>query len=313
MKTRAALSTLPALLAIAVLGGPKPAHAQVATAPAPAAAPAATTHEELAPRPRQLSRSSPAAIRYQVGAQDMWVPDVDSHTYGINVAASFDATLPSSGTHLVLEGTLFLDFDQDHLDPHHTPLWTQLHLGLDGPIFQSSSPGLWYVSWTGDVNTRANTVSSIEREIKIIPALAVGGKVGVLSLEGRMGGGYFHQAIDDDVPTHRGYTRDDLKNQAWVLSPAVEATLQLTPRFKLLGSAQEWHDGSTWLETRYYASLDWDLNHVIPHAVLEFSVEATQYNLSMYHPANPAAATSYLPILPWDNDRLVTLSLNKWW
>ncbi|HET7535239.1 MAG TPA: hypothetical protein VFJ90_02210, partial [Candidatus Didemnitutus sp.] len=131
--------------------------------------------------------------------------------------------------------------------------------------------------------------------------------------EGRVGGGYYYLQIDDDVATKRGYTRDDLTNQAWVLTPTLSASLALTPHFKLIGRAQEWHDGSVWLETKYYAALQWDLSRFIPHGVLEFSIESTQYNLSgtVYHPANPSPG--YLPILPWDDDRLLMLSIAKWW
>jgi hypothetical protein len=96
-----------------------------------------------------------------------------------------------------------------------------------------------------------------------------------------------------------------------VISPALEATLELTRHFKLVGRAQEWHDSGAWLETKYYAALDWDLRRFIPNADLMFSVEATQYNISVYHPSNPVP--NHLPVLPWDDDRLVKLSVNIGW
>jgi hypothetical protein len=65
------------------------------------------------------------------------------------------------------------------------------------------------------------------------------------------------------------------------------------------------------LETKYFAALDWDLSRVIPHADLMFSVETTQYNLDPYAPTN--AAPGYLPILPWDDERLIKLSVNVQW
>lgn len=249
-------------------------------------------------------------IHYQVGVQDMWVPDVDSHTFGVNVSAAMERTL-RSGTHLSMDGDMFLDFDQDHLDPDHIPVWWQLHFGLAGPIMESATPGAWHLSWVADANTRVNTVSSVEREIRAVAGLAYGANLGPLSLEGRLGGGYFFLEIDDDVPVPRGYARDDLRNTTWVFSPALEAKWTVSPHFKLLGRAQEWHDGDTWLETKYLAALDWDLSEKIPGAALEFSVEFTRYNIAVYHPAG--SPPGYLPVLPWDDDRLFKLSFDKWW
>jgi hypothetical protein len=136
-------------------------------------------------------------------------------------------------------------------------------------------------------------------------------KLGILTVDASLGYGYHYLVIDDDVPRERGYDRDDLKNHAWAFTPALEASLQLTQYFKLSGRAQEWHDGSTWLETKYFAALDWDLSRVLPYADLTFSVEATEYNISLYAPTGKPPG--YLPILPWNDDRLVKLSANVKW
>jgi len=303
MKTKFILSATVALLALAGLGGP-------ATPTARAAEASAADPEPPPPRRIPMNPSNPVEIQYKVGFHDMDVPEANSHTSGVNLSASLSGTL-FSGTHIVLEGDMFLDFDHDHLDPHHTPLWLQLHFGLTGPIAQSTTPDLWYFSWVGDVNSRSNTVSCIERDLKIIPGVALGGKLGILAVEARLGYGYYALTIDDDVPRERGYDRDDLINRTWALAPSLEATLSLTPHFKVLGRAQEWHDGSTWLETKYHAGLDWDLSRFIPHADLEFSVEVTEYNISMYHPTG--SPPGYLPILPWNDDRLIMFTFDKWW
>lgn len=262
--------------------------------------------------PLQLSEAPKFldGIRYQVGVHDMWVPDVESHTFGVNVTAAYERTLPS-GTHLSLDGDVFLDFDQDHLDPDHIPVWWQLHFGLAGPIMESATPGAWHLSWVADGNTRVNTVSSIEREIRAVAGIEYGGNLGPLYLAGRLGGGYFFLEIDDDVPIPRGYAREDLRNTTWVFSPALEAKWTVSPTFKLLGRAQEWHDGDTWLETKYFTALDWDISKTVPGAVLELSAEFTQYNMAVYHPAG--SPPGYLPVVPWDDDRLFKLSFNKWW
>ena len=264
-----------------------------------------------APPPPQLPLHDDALfkVHYAAGVQVVTVPDVDSNTFGVHVSGLVEGTLPS-GIYMEMDGDLFLDYDQDHLDPHHTPIWTMVHIGLNDPIAQSKTPGAWHCSWVGDVDTTLNT-GGIELDFKMTPSIAAGVKWGILSLDAKLGYGYFMLEIDDDVPRERGYGRDDLRNHAWAITPALEATLQLTPHFKLTGRAQEWHDGGTWLETKYYAALDWDLSRVIPHADLVFSVETTQYNLSVYAPTNPEPG--YLPVLPWDDDRLIKLSVNVPW
>lgn len=303
MKTKFVLCSLLALVAFAGLAGPAVLQARAADAPT-------GNSETSPPQPLPESHRLLDQIQYRVGLHDMWVPDVDSHTFGVNLSAAVDRTL-ASGIHMVADGDVFLDFDQDHLDPDHIPVWWQLHFGLAGPIVASTPPGAWHLSWVADGNTRVNTVSSIEREIRAVAGLALGGKLGPLTLEGRLGGGYFFLEIDDDVPLTRGYAREDLRNTTWVFSPALDATLDLSPNFKLLGRAQEWHDGDTWLETKYYTALDWNLDSIVAHSTLEFSIEFTEYNMAVYHPA--ASPPGYLPVVPWDDDRLFKLSFNKWW
>jgi hypothetical protein len=270
-----------------------------------------TAKEADAPKPPvvTLSSSSLFTVRYAAGVQVVTVPDVDSNTFGVHVSGLVEGTLPS-GVYLEMDGDIFLDYDQDHLDPHHTPIWTMVHLGLSDPIAESKTPGAWHFSWVGDVNTTLNT-GGIELDFKATPGVAAGVKWGILSLGAKLGVGYFMLEMDDDVPRERGYGRDDLRNHAWAISPALNATLQFTPHFKLTGWAQEWHDGGTWLETKYFAALDWDLSRIIPHADLLLSVETTQYNLSPYAPTNPPPG--YLPILPWDDERLIKLSVDVKW
>ena len=57
--------------------------------------------------------------------------------------------------------------------------------------------------WTADLNTRINTVSSIEREIQALPALRVAYKGDSLQASAKAGAGYFFFEIDDDAPRER--------------------------------------------------------------------------------------------------------------
>ncbi len=299
MKNRTLLLVMIRLVALLALAGPLAADDA-----------AAAGGDRPPPRVMPVASSSPISVQYAFGVQNMTVPDADSNTFGVNASAKIEGTLPS-GLNLEMDGTVFLDFDQDHLDPHHTPIWLQLHFGIADEIWQSKTPEAWHVSWVGDIDSRSNTVSSIERDLKLTPGLAAGVKFGILSVDAKLGYGYYYLVIDDDVPRERGYDRDDLKNHAWAITPRLEAALQLTPHFKLSGFMQDWHDGGTWLETKYYGALDWDLSRFLPRADLALSIEATQYNISVYAPTGKPPG--YLPILPWNNDRLVKLSVNVKW
>jgi hypothetical protein len=127
------------------------------------------TAGEAQPRVIPVVTPSPVSLKYGFGVQNMTTPDVDSNTFGVNAFAEIKGRLPS-GIMLELDATLFLDFDQDHLDPHHTPLWLQAHFGVAKEIWQSKTPEVWHISWIGDVDNRANTTSSIERDLKLTRA-----------------------------------------------------------------------------------------------------------------------------------------------
>ena len=71
--------------------------------------------------------------RYSVGIHDYNVPDVDSHTYGIDATVSMDERT-ESGRHTFASADVFVDHDQDDLDPDHIPIWWKVHLGTDGAV-----------------------------------------------------------------------------------------------------------------------------------------------------------------------------------
>ena len=105
--------------------------------------------------------------RYLIGIHDFIVDDVDSHTYGVT-AGMYANELTESGNHFFGSFQLSWDHDLDHLDPDRNPDWWRLHLGSDGVFRHVSRVDL---GWTVDLNTRVNTVSSIEQEIQALPAL----------------------------------------------------------------------------------------------------------------------------------------------
>ena len=69
--------------------------------------------------------SDAAERRYSIGLHDFAVPDVDSHTYGIDASVSVEKQT-ESGKHLVGSVDLFVDHDKDDLDPWNDDLMIRL-------------------------------------------------------------------------------------------------------------------------------------------------------------------------------------------
>jgi hypothetical protein len=247
--------------------------------------------------------------RYATGLHDMIVPEADnSHTWGVDFTAVAEETRPS-GIHWLAAGEVLLDRDKDDLDPDHIPVWWRVHAGIDGAITRFSDGAR--VLWVGDFDTRVNTVSSIEREIRALPGVMLDLKAGACSAQLKAAAGYFFLEIDDDVPRERGYDRGDFRHQTFAGSLAADGALELTADWQLAAHAQGWWDADGWLETQCRGELDFRPGRWAHGAVIALSAEFTQYNLDSYAPAN--ATAPYLPILPWDHDWLIKLSYTTRW
>lgn len=242
--------------------------------------------------------------QYSAGLHDFAVDEVDSHTYGITAGVS-GSERTETGKHFFGSFELSWDHDKDDLDPDHIPIRWQLHLGTDGVFWQPSSRV--DLGWTADLNTRMNTVSSIERQIQALPALLATYKGEAVQASARAGVGYFFLEIDDDVPKDRGYVRDDLRNTTFAGSLAADAAIGLAAGWKLVGRAQGWWDGSDWLQTEYSAELHLDVDRLAKRGELVLSAEVNEYNLAIYQSA------AELPILPWDKDLLIKLVFVTAW
>jgi hypothetical protein len=240
-----------------------------------------------------------AERRYSIGVHDSVVPDADSHTYGITGSVSLEKQT-ETGRHLAGSVDLFVDHDQDHLDPDHIPIWWKVHLGTDGDLWQAAA---MHVGWTADVNTRMNTVSSVEREILAFPAITARYDGNILQPSLKAGAGWFFLEIDDDVPKKRGYDPDNLRNSTLAYEVAADLTVRIGTSWSVYGQAQQWRDSHDWLQTQYKAALRMDASHWMKGGELALSAEANEYNLDVY--SHPGA----LPVLPWDDDLLIRVSL----
>jgi hypothetical protein len=242
--------------------------------------------------------------RYSVGIHDFVVNAVDSDTYGFTASASADERT-ETGRHWFGSVDLSWDHDQDDLDPDHIPIWWQLHFGSDDVLWQLSS-GV-ELGWTADLDTRINTVSSIERQIHVLPALRAAYQGNAVHASAKAGVGYFFLEIDDDAPKERGYVRADLRNTTVAESLATDATIRLGAAWKLAGRVQGWWDGSEWLQVEYAAELHLAADHSADHSEFVLSAEVNEYNLDVYQVAGAP------PILPWDEDLLIKLVFITAW
>ena len=236
---------------------------------------------------------------YWIGVHDFNVPDVDSHTYGITVGAIFDKQT-RSGRHLIGGIDLFADRDKDDLDPDHIPIRWDVHLGTDGAFWKGTHT---QIAWSADVNTRMNTVSSIEREITALPSIVASYNGNIFQPSQKAGAGWFFLEIDDDVPKTRGYDRSDFRNSTFAYLVAADLKIKIGTCCEISGEAQRWQDSDDWLQTQYQAALVVATGDWIKGGKFMLTADFYEYNLDPYQrPGEPT-------ILPWDNDVLVRLIL----
>jgi hypothetical protein len=245
-----------------------------------------------------------AEWKYWIGIHDFVVGDVNSHTYGIG-AGMYTDERTESGTHLFGNFDVCWDHDQDHLDSDHIPIWWRLYAGSDGELWKLSSAA--HVDWTADISTRINTVSSIERQIEVLPALAARFDGDTLQASLKAGVGYLFLEIDDDAPKERGYGRETLRNTTFAGSLAADGSVRLGQSVRLVGRAQTWWDGDEWLHTQYAGELHVSADRWIEHSEIIVDAEVNEYNLDPYNV--PGA----VPVLPWDDDLMIRVFFVKPW
>ena len=246
--------------------------------------------------------------RYGFGVHDFAVPDVDSHTYGLNGRVSVDKRT-DSGRHLFGSFDIFWDRDKDHLDNDHIPIWWQSHLGSDGNFWRASR---MRVGWTADVETRMNTVSSVERQITALPAVVAGYDGQILQASLEAGAGWFFLHFDDDAPREQGYDRNELQNSTFAYAATAKLALKLGESWTISGRAQSWWDRHQTLENYCQAALrmdarDWIGGGSMKQPALVLSADYYRYNLDVYNRANAP------PVLRWNDDLMIRLFLEAKW
>jgi hypothetical protein len=247
---------------------------------------------------------------WDVGLHDMAVPEADSRTAGVNASVLYRHEFGSGAT-VAGSATALVDDDEDELDPEHVPLWflsshRYEHLAHR---WSRSTALLWFVDLAG----KRNTVSSVEWQVKAFPAVMIRSEGDRSRVSASAGVGYYFLEIDDDVPTTRGYTRDDLRNHAAAVWLRADLEVRIGRRWDLSGAVGYWADGDTRLETQYSCGLAFDTGDWIERTQVGLTAELTAYDLDPYPPTDPAAPGVQVPIVPWDHDVLVRLAFARSW
>ncbi|MDX1281878.1 hypothetical protein [Shewanella colwelliana] len=247
--------------------------------------------------------------RLAIGAHDYYVDEADSHTFGAGVQVGLEYMTQSD---ILLTGdiNIYIDHDVDELDPDHIPIWFSSAYGASGELFSFSDTSS--INWEVVLEGKRNTVSSVEKQAKVFPAVAYQYQTDTFSAGVKVGGGYYFLEIDDDVPRTRGYDREDFQNKTGAYTIAADTHFALGQSFELALSAQQWNDGSDWLENELQAELSYDANAWVKDSLLVMSVKYTEYNLDPY--ANTSVDDpDYLPILPWNKDTFVRVYFDMPW
>jgi hypothetical protein len=223
----------------------------------------------------------------------MVVRDVDSTTFGIGGHAEVDE-ITAAERHRYASFDVYLDRDQDHLDPDHIPVWWETDLGIDGKFFSGTRK--MFVGWAVTQDTRMNTVSSIERQLHLLPAVEAGFAGDWVHASLKTGIGYNFLEIDDDAPRLRGYDRTNLRQTGSAGAVTADTTFRIGDAWYVFGHAEEWRDSDDWIQTQYVAGFRVATQRWGKGSEVAFSVESNEYNLDRF-------STPGLPeVLGWDDD-----------
>jgi hypothetical protein len=245
-------------------------------------------------------------LKADYGFHDFVVPEVSSHTFGIN--AHLQTTHQFQvGPEMDISLDLFAEHDVDDLDPDHIPVWWKSAIHMGDKILGSGEATA--LSWIFDLNGMRNTVSSIEKQYKVFPGLRADFNADGWRLSLQATVGYYFMEIDDDVPRTFGYERDDLDHGKWGYSLLAETTIPIGVSCRLTGGLQLWSESDTWLQQQARVEFGFKLTE---STELVFGAEYNDYNLSVYDKEDPSSP-AYHPVLPTPDDMLLRISYRHQW
>ena len=251
---------------------------------------------------------SAADWRLNAGVHDFVVPDMDSHTPGLGAGIS-GKHLTQTGTALSGYVDVYWDRDKDKLDPDHIPIWFRSAFLARGRLYDVSPASR--VNWLLDLRGKRNTVSSVEKQFKMLPGLSF--EYSGASLGGSVSAflGLYYLEIDDDVPKTRGYGRSDYGHGTGAYSVMLDGHTRWGDGWRLSGVAQHWGSDEAWLENQYKLELAWHEPGTSDREYI-LSGEYTEYNIDVYAKVD-LSAPDYVPILPWNSDLILRAYVSIPW
>jgi len=244
--------------------------------------------------------ANPLELKYSYGVHD-FVVDNEFHTLGIHAGIHMKYTgqdgINQSGYFEAL-----VDHDNEELDPDHIPVWFRGNYMLDKVLFQTNEN--FDIKGVFDFDWKMNTVNSIEQYLKSGAGLGFNYHASSLSFGLKVLGGTYYLELDDDVPEENGYDRDELGGEfkgafAYVATVGSQFAENLFVQLEY----SEWYDSDEWLEKFLALKIKYDSTLWNNDASIQFSLENTTYNLSSYEKND-------VPILPWNEDMLLKLSVH---
>ena len=240
------------------------------------------------------------------GLHDMYVKKELSHTRGVLVGFLFEHET-KSGYSFFGSIDVLVDNDKDELDPDHVSVWymSTYYIKKQAKSWGKDSSLNWYL----DGSARRNTVSSVEKTVKLMPGIKTefNGKNAYGGI--KLVAGYYMHEIDDDVPELYGYGREWLNNTTFGFSLGADGRIDLGKKFALYGAVQHWRDADEWLENFASFEVIYDSGALIKGSKIVFHAEYNEWNLDPY--ANmPLDDPDYVPVLPWNSDRFIRISID---
>ena len=243
--------------------------------------------------------ANPLELKYSYGVHDFVVDD-KFHALGINAGIYMKYTgengIDQSGYFETL-----IDYDKEELDPDHIPVWFRSSYTLDKVLLQIDEK--FDIKGIFDFDWKMNTVSSIEQYMKAGVGIGFNYQSSSVSFGLKVLGGTYYLELDDDLPKENGYTRDELGGEfKGAFSYVATIGSQFTENIFAQIEYSEWYDSNEWLEEFLALKIKYDSTLWNQDASIQLSIENTTYNLSSYEKNN-------VPILPWNDDMLVKLSV----
>jgi len=261
-----------------------------------------------------LLPASLSALEYELslGAHDLVVQNIvndiaadgieagTSHTLGVNSALYVKHTT-ANNIKILAKAEVFLDYDRDHLDPDHIPVWFDFLIDVHGPLYTINESNLlqWYIV----MDNRQNTVSCIEREVRQHIGLGYQSTLSKLVVGTNLYTGFYYIEMDDDTPVARGYTRQNTDDGEASLVLELSAQYDFTKDLSLSLNAKKY------VATGGFETLEDNLEALVTYknismfgdaTALHFKAKYIKYDLERFY--LPSVG---VPILPFDNDMLI--------